>query len=106
MLLLTWISACSKSRATEVAAGRDRILLIVAVEGVGGVITDGDGGEAGAAWLNGGAVGAAVPTGVVQCSLQCSLRRGLGGHAPAPRRRSCRIGGGGRIRIHRHGIHC
>lgn len=80
----TWIGAGEDGGAAEVAAGLDGVLLVVVVEGVGGVIADGVRAEAAPALLDGGAVRAALPARVVQRHLQRRGARAGARHAPAP----------------------
>lgn len=78
---LTRIGVGDGGRAAEVAAGGDGVLLVVAVEGVGGVVVDGVRVEAAPAGLDRRAV-RAVAAGVVQRDLQRRRARALARHAP------------------------
>ena len=62
--------------------------MVIAVEGEGGVVAEGVGGEAAPALLDGGAVGSPMAAGVVEGELEGGLGDGGGGDAPAPGRGS------------------
>lgn len=81
---LTGISGGDGGRAAKVAAGGERVLVVVAVEGVGRMVVDGIRVEAAPACLDRRAVYAAVAARIVQRHLQSGRARALARHAPRP----------------------
>ncbi|KAG6406320.1 hypothetical protein SASPL_133920 [Salvia splendens] len=84
--------------AAEIAAGGEGIPLVVAVEGVGGVVLERVRVIAARALLNCGAIRSADPAGVIQRRLNALFRRSALRHAPSQRT------GGGRRSGHGGGI--
>ncbi|KAJ0971656.1 hypothetical protein J5N97_019615 [Dioscorea zingiberensis] len=66
---LTWISVCDDGSSSKITASGDRVLLIVVIESVGCVITEGIRIEAASSLLNGRAVCSSISTGIIQSHL-------------------------------------